>query len=116
MPKVIKGLAELIEESGVDPTEWEFRRLAKNIQMVDEYREFVDSGAVPPDLVYLSLKEARIEVKALEDDLMKLAQGWREYRLAKRRALDATVDGDMSLSLVDVLKARSERVSSTDRD
>lgn len=110
----LKAISDLVEETGCDPTEWEFEQLAESIRLVDEYQEYIDRGCVPPDLGYLKLKEARREVAELRSSALAQARTWREFRLAKKRHLDANVDGEMSVSLLEIMKARDERAADSD--
>lgn len=108
--KKLLGIAEMIKKAGVNPAEWEFNRLVENIQFIDECREYLDVGRVPPLFgTGTRLGAAKDMVEQLEADVMKESKTWREYILAKKRDNTTTVDGDLSLSLLDILQARSKK-------
>ena len=87
----LKSLADLVEEHGIDPTEWEFQRLCDDIRTVDEMRSYLDKDQIPPQFAYGDRPDKK-EIQSLVIELDKAvrdeARTWREYRISKRRAVD----------------------------
>lgn len=91
----LKGIAELIEESGVDPTQWEFERLAEEIKIVMEWKSYTDKGILPPDFdSQMNSDEAQALVSRHIMDIRERAKTWRDYRIPKQSATqsDITID------------------------
>ena len=98
MPGELPGLEELIAQTGIDPTEWEFRRLCDSIRQIDEWDAVVRSTDKPPPEFSGSLAQAKRELNDMRKDVLEECKSWRDYRIPKRKAID--MSGKVAVPIV----------------
>lgn len=104
MADELPALADMIADEGINPVEWDFKRLCATLRQIDEWEEQLASGKYPAELDTDTAKETlAAEIASAKEE----CRGWRDYALPKRKSTE--MSGTLNVPVV-----RTQDVSDVD--